>query len=223
MKICVDIGMTVILLLLMSYELIGQTTHEWLGTGMFLLFLIHHILNRKWSRSLLKNYTLVKIWQVLLVVFVLFCMLGSMISGIILSRNVFSFLPINGGRSFSRSLHMICAYWGLIGMSLHLGFHWNIMIAMIRRACPKASVIRTYILRILAGIIAGYGSYAFVKRKIASYMFLKTPFVFLDYGEPLFFFFLDYISIMGLFVFIGHYFAEALKMSNRKRKECKKM
>ena len=52
MKICVDIGMTIALLLLMTYELIGQAAHEWLGIGMLVLFLTHHILNRKWTGNL---------------------------------------------------------------------------------------------------------------------------------------------------------------------------
>ena len=46
LKIVVDIGMTVMLLLLMTYELIGEATHEWLGVGMFALFITNHILNR---------------------------------------------------------------------------------------------------------------------------------------------------------------------------------
>ena len=76
-KICVDIGMTIALLLLMTYELIGQAAHEWLGIGMFVLFLTHHILNRKWTGNLLKgSYTPLRIWQTLLVVFVLLCMIG---------------------------------------------------------------------------------------------------------------------------------------------------
>jgi len=50
LKIVVDIGMTVMLLLLMTYELIGEAAHEWLGIGMFVLFIIHHILSQKWSR-----------------------------------------------------------------------------------------------------------------------------------------------------------------------------
>lgn len=36
LKICVDTGMTIALLLLMTYELIGQAAHEWLGIGTFL-------------------------------------------------------------------------------------------------------------------------------------------------------------------------------------------
>ena len=45
-KICVDIGMTAALLLLMPYELVGQAAHEWIEIGIFILFIIHHILGR---------------------------------------------------------------------------------------------------------------------------------------------------------------------------------
>ena len=184
-KICVDIGMTIALLLLMTYELIGQAAHEWLGIGMFVLFLTHHILNRKWTGNLLKGrYTPLRIWQTLLVVLVLICMIGSMVSGIILSRHALFFLPINGGRSFARSLHMVSAYWGFVWMSLHLGLHWSMMMAMARKVFPNVSPVRTWILRILAAAIAVYGIYAFSARDIASYMFLKIQFVFFDFEEP---------------------------------------
>ena len=64
LKIVVDIGMTVMLLFLMTYELIGAAAHEWLGIGMFVLFITHHILNRKWIRCVFKGkYTLFRIWQ----------------------------------------------------------------------------------------------------------------------------------------------------------------
>jgi len=38
LKLAVDIGMTAALLLLMAYELVGQAAHEWIGIGMFVLF-----------------------------------------------------------------------------------------------------------------------------------------------------------------------------------------
>ena len=34
-KTGVDIGMTVALMFLMTYEMIGRALHEWLGIGMF--------------------------------------------------------------------------------------------------------------------------------------------------------------------------------------------
>ena len=53
LKIIVDIAMTAALLLLMAFELVGRQAHEWIGIVMFVLFVIHHILNRKWTGHLL--------------------------------------------------------------------------------------------------------------------------------------------------------------------------
>lgn len=218
-KICVDIGMTLGLLLLMPYELIGQAAHEWIGLGIFVLFIVHRILNGKWSRNALKGkYKPFRIWQTILVILVLDSMIGSMVSGVIISRHVLSFLPINGGRSFGRSLHMLASYWGFVLMSLHLGLHWSMMMEMAKKAVKKPSAVRTWILRVLALAIAGYGVFAFVKREVGSYMLLKIQFVFFDFEEPLILFLLDYVAIMGLFVFIGHYLAQILKHCSRKRK-----
>ena len=218
-KTGVDIGMTVVLLFLMAYEMIGQALHEWLGIGMFLLFVIHHILNRRWFEVLLKGkYTPFRIWQTVLVVSVLLSMIGSMVSGAIISRSVLSFLPIHGGSSFGRTLHMLSAYWGFVLMSLHLGLHWNMMLGVARKAGKATSTIRICILRIVASVAAVYGMYAFVKRDIGNYMLLKVHFVFFDYDEPLFLFLLDYMAVMGLFIFIGHYLAGFLKQHGRKKK-----
>ncbi len=212
--------MTVALLFLMTYELIGQAIHEWIGVAIFILFIVHHILNRKWSTHLLKGkYTLYRMMQTVLVFGVLAAMIGAMVSGIILSRHVFSFLPINGGRSLARSIHMLSAYWGLVLMSLHLGFHWSMMMGMARKLVKKQSSWRTWILRLAAFLIAGFGLWAFVKRQIGSYMLLRNQFVFFDFDEPLVFFLADYIAIMGLFVMIGHYFSEGLRRIVKKRKE----
>ena len=113
LKLTVDIGMTAALLLLMAYELVGQAAHEWIGIGMFVLFVIHHILNGSWIRNLLRGrYNPVRIMQTGLVLLILCAMAGLMVSGIILSRHALSFLPIKGGRSFARNLHMLSAYWG---------------------------------------------------------------------------------------------------------------
>ena len=218
-KLCVDIGMTVALLLLMPYELVGQAAHEWIGIGIFVLFIVHHILNGKWHRNVVRGkYTPLRIWQTALVILVLAAMIGSMVSGIILSRHALSFLPISGGRSFARSLHMLASYWGFVLMALHLGLHWSMMMGIAKKAVKKSSAVRTWTLRILALAIAGYGVFAFVKREVGSYMLLRIQFVFFDFEEPLIFFLLDYAAVMGLFVFIGHYLSELLKRCGRKRK-----
>lgn len=218
MKIMADIGMTILLLLLMTYELIGQAVHEWLGVGMFALLVLHHVLNEAWGQNMLTGrYSAIRILQTVLVIGVLSAMIGSMISGVILSRHVFSFLPIRGGRSFARSLHMVCAYGGFVLMSLHLGFHWVVVMGIIKKRRKKQSANVKWFWRAAAVMITGYGIFAFVKRDIGSYMFLKNQFVFFDFEEPLILFLLDYASIMGLFVFISHYFATGLRWRQQKK------
>lgn len=211
-KILVDIGMTAALLLLMAYSLIGEKAHEWIGCAMFLLFIVHHCLNIKWCRNLFKGrYTPFRTVQTLLVALILCSMVGSMVSGIVLSRHVFADLPIEGGSAWARTVHMICAYWGFVIMSLHLGLHWNMMMGMGKKLFKKPSKVRTWIARGTAVAIAAYGVYAFGVRQIGEYMLMKTPFVFFDFDEPLIFFYLDYLAVMGLFVCLGHYGSKLLK------------
>lgn len=212
LKIIIDIVMTILLMLLMPFELIGRAAHEWIGVGMFVLVIIHHILNRSWEKNIFKGkYSPYRIMQLTLVFLVFLSMAGSMFSGILISRVVFASLPIRGGYAFARNLHMISAYWGFVVMSLHLGLHWSIMTGIARKFVKKSSAVRNWGLRGIAILIAGYGVYAFFKRDIGSYMLLKNPFVFFDFDEPLFFFMIDYVAVMGLFVCIGHYIAKGLR------------
>ncbi len=160
-----------------------------------------------------------RIMQTGLVLLILCAMAGLMVSGIILSRHALSFLPIKGGRSFARNLHMLSAYWGFVLMSVHLGFHWSMMMGMAKKFFPKPSAVRKWVLRILALVIAGYGVYAFIRRDIGIYMLLRSHFVFFDYEEPLVFFYLDYIAVMGLLIWIGNYVCVGLRMIGKGRNE----
>lgn len=204
-------AMTVALLLLMAYQLIGEEAHEWIGVIMFVLFVMHHLLNRAWSRNVLKGrYTTRRYIQDFLVLLILLCMIGSMISGVILSRYVFVPLNITRGAAAARNVHMLCAYWGFILMSIHLGFHWNMIVAMVTRAFPKAVAGSILVARIIAVLIAVYGGIAFVKRDFWNYMTLKNHFAFYDFSEPVLLFLLDYLAVMGLFVVLGHYVCRKL-------------
>lgn len=64
MKTMVDVLMCVALLVLMAFEIIGRTAHEWIGLAMFVLVIVHHVLNRRWTHSIFKgHYTPYRIWQ----------------------------------------------------------------------------------------------------------------------------------------------------------------
>lgn len=80
-----------------------------------------------WWRSLGKGrYTPARVFQLVIDLLVLLAMLGLMVSGVMLSNHVFALLPISGGMSFARLLHMASAYWGFVLMSLH----WNMVLGM---------------------------------------------------------------------------------------------
>ena len=219
-KLLIDIAMTVILLLLMSYSQVGEVTHEWLGVGIFACFVLHHILNRKWTSGVLTGkYTPLRIWQTVLVTLALLSMLGSMVSGIIISEHIFYFIRIRGLSSLARTIHLLSAYWGLIFISLHLGFHWSMMLGMANKASHGVLTSSRLMLRAIGILIAVYGVFAFVKRDILNYLILKNHFANFNFEEPVIFFLLDYVAVMGLFVWIAHYITEFIKhkIGNKKK------
>ena len=119
----------------------------------------------------------------------------------------------------ARQIHMFCAYWGLVVMSLHLGFHWNIAVAMAGRLWEHPSVIRTWAARSVATTIAGYGLYAFYRRQIGDYLLMRMHFVFYDYEKGIFPFLLDYLAVMILIAFIGYYSGVFLKKTGKRKRK----
>lgn len=58
---------------------------------------------------------------------------------------------------------------------------------------------------------AGYGLYIFATRDLATYMFLRAEFVFLDYSESPISFYIDYLAMMGLFIWTAYYLSMFLQ------------
>jgi len=212
-KRALDCLMVLLLPLLMAYSLVGEAAHEWLGTAMFLLFLGHHGLNWRWYPALLKGrWTAARVFQTAVSALLLLAMLGLMASGVMLSRYVFSFLPRRGGQELARTLHMLCSYWGFCLMGLHLGLHWR----MVMGRAGKRATVRPALLSTAGLLAAGYGVYAFFKREVWLYLFLRSHFVFFDFSEPLAMYLLDYIAVLAAFVWLGHYVVRLLQRAGRK-------
>lgn len=208
MKIAVDILMTLALLFLMGYQFWGDMAHEWVGAGMFLLFIIHHILNGNWHKNLLHGrYSPSRLFMLAIDALVFLSMTGLMISGIILSNHVFAFWGIRGGMSFARLLHMASSYWGFVLMSLHLGLHWGMLLGMMKRLLKREGEVKKgkMVFPVFGAVIALYGLTVFIRRNLLTYMLLRTQFVFLDFNEPVPLFYLDYLAMMGTFIFLAYY------------------
>ena len=210
-KIITDVLMTLGILFVSGYQFWDDVLHEWVGTGLFVLFIAHNILNLRWYRGLFKRkYTAMGVVHLAVNFLLLIAMLLQMYSGIAMSRHVFDFLPFDSGLALVRRLHILGAYWGILLMGLHLELHWNMVLGMVRkRIKPQNTAVFWKVFCPAVGLLtAGYGVMAFIRRDFLTYLFLRSEFVFMDYGESPVRFYWDYLAIMGLCIFCAHYLSK---------------
>lgn len=198
-KMVIDISMSILLFLLMSFQFTEQKNHEVIGAAMLVLFLLHNIMNYRWYLALGKGkYSVQRSILVIADILLLSDMIAVMISGMKMSRYVFKFLDLNMSQSFAMNLHMFSSYTGFLLMGFHIGLHYGMIKGMFCKAFRIAnkSKIQIFILKGIAKIIPMYGVYALFKRNFISYITLKMHFVLWDYEEPAIFYELDLLAIM---------------------------
>ena len=117
LKMAVDACMTVVLLCLMAYQVVGETLHEWGGVTMTVLLIVHHILNRKWYAAMFKGrYNAQRIVSTAVNTLLVISIVLTALSGMAMSAHavpfLYGFLPV----SFARSTHLAKSYWSFILM-----------------------------------------------------------------------------------------------------------
>ena len=201
----IDITMTILSIILMggNYLFPADLIHEILGVGLFVLWALHIILNRRWHGAIFKGkYNPYRVMQTIINCCILICTIFLMISGIILSNHIFTFLNIQGGLGFARIAHLLASHWYYLFMSLHVGLHVGRLFQDI-----TAKIIP----RILLALVCAYGIYAFIARGVWKYLILQQQFFFFDLERGYILFALDYISIIILIATISHFIAKLLK------------
>ena len=203
--------MTGALPVMMAYSLAGETLHEIVGTVMLALFIAHHVLNRKATAAMFKGkQTPVRMLGTVVNLLLFVIMLCLPISGIVLSKHLYTFLPTDGLSAIARTAHLLLSYWGFALFSFHLGLHADLWLNRLKK--KKAAFI---VLSVVLTLIASFGVYAFVANRLYEYMFLQTQFVFFDFDKPLILTFAEYLSMIVLFAWIGYWLKTLLKR-NRK-------
>ena len=206
-KIILDIMMTVVLLLQMAYQVIGEEYHEWIGAGMLLMFVLHNALNFGWYKALWKGkYSAQRIFRTVINLLVLIAIVLTGYSGIVMSRYVFDFLPVSGGMAIARKLHLAGSYWSFVLMSIHLGMHWSMMTN--RFKVKQKAVL--WAARLAAIAVAVYGAVLFGRAEIFSNMFLRNEFAILDYETAGIIIILQNLVMMAAWGFVGHYLTQGI-------------
>ena len=109
-KLCIDIGMLVITLLLMASERTGIVLHMFLGAALFVLAVAHNILNLSWWAGIGKGtYSHTRSGRTVLNILLLIDFLLVMISGIL----------------YAVGVHRITALLFLILTVIHIRVHWK--------------------------------------------------------------------------------------------------
>ena len=217
LRMTIDITMTILSIILMggNYLFPADIVHEILGVGLFVLWAVHIILNRRWYGAIFKGkYNPYRVMQTVINCCILICTIFLMISGIILSNHVFTFLNIQAGLGFARVAHLLASHWYYLFMSLHIGLHVSMIankIAQKKDAASESSnqeskpqsSARKIIFRIVLALACAYGLYAFIIRGVWKYLFLRQQFFFFDLERGYVLFAVDYISIIILFATIS--------------------
>ena len=226
LRMTIDITMTILSIILMggNYLFPADIVHEILGVALFVLWAVHIALNRRWYASLAQasklitstnandrrsynaifrcKYNPYRVMQTVINCCILICTIFLMISGIILSNHIFTFLNIQGGLGFARIAHLLASHWYYLFMSLHIGLHVGRLFQNI-----TAKIIP----RIILALVCAYGIYAFIARGVWKYLILQQQFFFFDLERGYILFAIDYISIIIMFATLSHLFAKKMR------------
>lgn len=216
-KKIIDIVMTILFIILMGYYVTKNEVHEILGTITFILFIIHHILNIKWYKSVFKGkHNFQRIFHIILNLLLFIAMVGMMASGIMISADVFAFLDIPT-TMFGRRLHMLSTSWGFVLMAIHVGLHITALMNKLNAKMKNSTF--EYVYYFVLVLLVGLGIYSFVNLKVWEDMFLMNDFKFFDYEQSSILFYLKYVLVLiAIALVIYIIFSFIRKVKNKKVK-----
>ncbi len=214
-KWCIDIFMSLFLILAMLYMHLGEYIHEWVGVLLFLLFFIHHVLNKYWFKTVLSKKQSMKL-RIRSFINCLLCLLLilTLISGVGMSYYLFPFMNIPTLTSLFREIHLACGYWIFVLSAIHLGLHLDIFVRRVKNKVNDKRVKGTLI--VLTGCICLYGMYLFIKNRICLYMFLIHKFVYFDYRQTLLSIFSEYTLIFISIAIVTYFVVRKIEIKKEK-------
>lgn len=214
-RIILDVVMTCLFIVLMGYYITDNAVHEILGTITFVLFIIHNIINIKWYKSIFKGkHNFQRTFHIIINLLLFIAMLGMMISGIMISSDVFDFLNIRT-TMFGRSLHMISTSWGFILMAIHVGLQITGMMNKLNAKMKNNTF--EYVYYFILVILVGFGIYSFIDLNIGEDMFLVNHFKFFDYDQSPIIFYLKCFSILIAIALIIYMIFSLIRKRKNKR------
>ena len=197
--------MAAVLVAVMATALVQEVPHEWLGLALFVLLIAHIVLNRRWLGSVFRGrHNVVRILQIVTIAGLLVCMLGQVVSSLVISKHAFAFLPALPGAAWARRVHMVCSYWSFVLAFTHAGLHV--------RAPRKLQAWQVWAFRIVFFVVAAFGAYSFVRLGLPAYLAGQVQFAAVDTTTPLGLVIAQYASVAVLVTGLFYYLRKALSI-----------
>ncbi|CAM4026134.1 DUF4405 domain-containing protein [Lederbergia lenta] len=219
-RLAVDLTMTILMLVAMAYRITGNTIHEVVGLFLFLLFIAHNTLNKRWYKAIAKGkYNIRRVLSITVNLLFVMSMVTIMISSLPISSDIFPFISVNN-QMIWREIHVLTSYWAFLLMAVHIGMSWRTIISAVGKmsGITHTSRIRTITLRFIAVMIVVYGVQTSFEREMSYKLTIYNPFGWGD-DDSTFRFLIDHLAIMGIYISGAHY---VLKFVQRKKKASKK-
>lgn len=200
----VDGLLAILLVLVMALPVVEAAAHEWVGIAVVLLAAVHIGMNASRVRGMARQRKMHTALLLLLDIALCACIIAMIISALILSEHVFSWLPAISGASWARLLHLAGSHWLFVLAFVHCGLHLRKMAGKLWRYPVARWMGRVvFLICLVAGICW------FMQLGIGSYLFLQTHFAFVDASVPWFLRVLQFVVIAAAIAGSSHYLVAA--------------
>lgn len=207
-RLALDVALLLLFVTSLAFRSTGREAHEWVGVSFCLLFIVHTLWNWGWYKNIFTGtYSTRRTINIIINLALLATMTALCVCGIANSRHVFRFSQIIDGER-ARQLHSLAAYWSLVLVGVHIGLHWDMIVAAARKRLNFGNPRKRALLlnRMLVCAVLGFGVWASFERDMGSKLFLGFSFDYWPADQPLALFYVCHLTIMGNYVFVAHYF-----------------
>ncbi len=162
-KLFLDVAMAAVFLLLLNLDITDVLVYEILGILVFVMFIAHVILNRKWIVGIYKNFssgakTKAKVSWILDMLIAIFSLLA-IVSGVLISIELFPFLAL-ADPSFMISAHIVVSYVAFALLVIHTLMHFSWIRNTIKRLRPRLVVAKRVVVSAVTFLIIGATLYS---------------------------------------------------------------
>ncbi|MGN0363193.1 MAG: FMN-binding protein [Bilifractor sp.] len=209
-KRMIDIILSIFMVILMSFQVVGGFWHEWIGIAMTVLVVVHNILNRVWYKNLFKGkYNPNRILLLVINAGVFASFFLTAFSGMAISKYAVPFMQGILPNTVARTLHLAMSYWSMIFVGMHLGMHWGMVLGLFG---VRAEKWKRIVFEAVGVMLAALGLFLFIHNKIYAYIAFQSHFaMYYDPDKSAVMVFLENIFMFCPWIFVSYICGQLLR------------